>query len=315
MVISFAALGASAADKEIPKRHFVAKTPAEADAWQRESRSLLFNLLKMDDLVAARATMALNPKTISTDERDKYTYREIEINSTPARRIKCIVTVPKGATTKSPAVVCIHGHGGSRTIVYDRKSVYNGFAADLAERGFVTISTDVGQHNVYEPKRTLMGERLWDVMRCVDMLVSMPEVDVNRMGCAGLSLGGEMAMWLGAMEPRMKATVSSGFLTTMQNMRVGHCMCWDFPGLGENFEFSDIYSLTAPRALMCQNGQKEPARGGFPVALAEQEMTEIERAYSVFNRTSAAKLNVHADGHVFIVSPAVDFLNKHLTEN
>lgn len=53
-----------------------------------------------------------------------------------------------------------------------------------------------------------MAERLWDLMRCVDYLQSMPQVDDSRIGCAGLSLGGEMAMWLGAMDERIAATVS-----------------------------------------------------------------------------------------------------------
>ncbi len=43
------------------------------------------------------------------------------------------------------------------------------------------------------------------------------------MGCGGLCLGAEMAMWLGAMDSRMKATVSSGFLTTLANVRDNHC--------------------------------------------------------------------------------------------
>src|SRR5690606_10542975 len=115
-----------------------------------------------------------------------------------------ILTVPISSDRKQfPAVVCIHGHGGNRNIVYDPKSLYAGFATDLAESGYVTISTDVGQHEVYENGRTLMGERLWDVLRCVDYLNTLSQVDAERLGCAGLSLGGEMAMWLGAMDPRM----------------------------------------------------------------------------------------------------------------
>jgi len=50
------------------------------------------------------------------------------------------------------------------------ESIYRGFATALAEKGVVTISTDVGQHEVYEAGRLLMGERLWDLMRCVDYL-------------------------------------------------------------------------------------------------------------------------------------------------
>jgi len=66
----------------------------------------------------------------------------------------------------------------------------------------------VGQHVVYEEGRMLMGEWLWDLMRCVDYLVSLDEVDQSRIGCGGLSLGGEMAMLLGGMDERIRATSS-----------------------------------------------------------------------------------------------------------
>ncbi|NQT84186.1 dienelactone hydrolase family protein [bacterium] len=223
-----------------------------------------------------------------------------------------LVTVPAGQGQKKPAVVCIHGHGGNRSIVYQDASPYRGFARVLAENGYVTISTDVGQHKVYEDGRTLMGERLWDVIRCVDYLTTRREVDAGRIGCAGLSLGGEMAMWLGAMDTRIKVTISSGFLTTVENMRHGHCPCWNFPGLTENFDFADIYSLIAPRYLQCQNGKLERAPGGFPVMIAREAMTEISESYKVFGKVDRATLVVHPEGHVFDVPSAVKLLNQVL---
>ncbi len=310
--------GMSAADPTPPKMRFAANTPKDAQHWQTEARTKVFALLQMADLQASRApdgkAIPFDAKELRSEDRGKYVWSERELNSTPTRKIKIVLTLPKEDKPgeKRPAVVCIHGHGGNRYIVYDRKSVYRGFAADLAERSFVTISTDVGQHEVYEKGRTLMGERLWDVLRCADYLASLPEVDDHRLGCAGLSLGGEMAMWLGAMDPRMRGTVSSGFLTTVANMRRGHCPCWDFPGLTENFDFSDIYSLTAPRPLLCQNGRKERAPGGFPVEIAEVAMAEIRKAYKVFAAEKAAQLDIHPEGHEFVVATAVPFLEQNL---
>jgi hypothetical protein len=224
------------------------------------------------------------------------------------------LTVPNSTEKKQyPAVVCIHGHGGNREIVYDPKSVYTGFATDLAENEYVTISTDVGQHEVYEEGRTLMGERLWDVLRCVDYLETLPQVDADRMGCAGLSLGGEMAMWLGAMDPRMLAVVSSGFLTTMEGIdNDSCCLCWKFPGLTENFQFCDIYSMTAPRALMCQNGELERAPGGFPIDVAKPEMKKIQAAYAVFDAEDKAVLDIHPGGHQYVIPSARAFIDKAL---
>jgi hypothetical protein len=320
VLIGLAAFSAvtTASDPKPPKMRFAADTRTAAERWQVESRKTVFDLLKLTDLQATRnpggEALPFAAKVLRDEDRSKYTWSQLELNSTPARRIKVLLTIPKNGKPgeKFPAVVCIHGHGGDRYIVYDRKSIYHGFATELAERGFVTISTDVGQHEIYEKDRTLMGERLWDVLRCADYVAGLPEVEAKRLGCAGLSLGGEMAMWLGAMDPRMRATVSSGFLTTVANMRTGHCPCWDFPGLTDNFDFSDIYSLTAPRALLCQIGRKERAPGGFPLDIAERALTEIRKAYTVFGAENDAQLDVHPEGHEFIVSPALTFLERNM---
>jgi hypothetical protein len=157
-----------------------------------------------------------------------------------------------------------------------------------------------------------MGERLWDVLRCADYVSTLESVDADRMGCAGLSLGGEMAMWLGAMDPRMKVTVSSGFLTTVKNLQNEHCMCWDFPGFTENFDFCDIYSLIAPRALLCQIGAKETAPGGFPPELAYEAMAGVQRVYAINSAGHRARLEVHAEGHIFETPSGCKFIDEVL---
>jgi hypothetical protein len=299
---------------------FNASSRASADAWRQRTRTTLFALLNVDDLVVAnwhdadgQTKIDLKPTVLASERLESFTRKELEIDSRPDRRIKVVLTIPDGAKPRAtPAVVCIHGHGGNRNIVYTADSPYHAFAATLACSGYVTLSTDVGQHMVQDENRSLMGERLWDLIRVVDLAVAMPEVDPQRIGCAGLSLGGEMAMWLGAMDTRVSATVSSGFLTTMENLREGHCMCWDFPGLQRRWDFADIYSLISPRPLQCQNGLKEKLPGGFPVDLAEPTMSEIQRAYAVDGQKDAVELAIHPAGHVFDVPSAVRFLDAAL---
>jgi hypothetical protein len=316
-------VSASAAAAQAPSRRLLpldATDAASLTVAQETARTTLFVLMNMDDQVAAnrhdaagRSPIPLNPTVLETRRQDTSTHHLLEIDSRPDRRIRVILTVPDGAVRGgTPAVICIHGHGGNRSIVYDTSSVYRGFATVLAAGGYVTASADVGQHEVQDKQRSLMGERLWDLIRLVDLVASRPEVDPTRIGCAGLSLGGEMAMWLGAMDTRIAATVSSGFLTTMENLRHGHCMCWDFPGLQRRYEFSDIYRLISPRPLQCQNGQQERLPGGFPVDLAEQAMAAIKQAYCVHGSEDVARLRVHPEGHVFDVPAAVEFLDTAL---
>ncbi|MFZ2053848.1 MAG: alpha/beta fold hydrolase [Candidatus Aminicenantales bacterium] len=302
-------------DPAAPKRRTMKYTPRSrraAVAWQKDLRRGLFGLLKMNDLLKAK--IPFDTRLITSEERPEYVYQEIEFNSTPGRRIKAIVTTPRSGTPPYPAVVSIHGHGGSRYVVYDRSNVYKGFAAELAETGYVTIAVNVGQHEVYEPGRTLMGERLWDVMRCVDYLASMKEVDKAAIGCAGLSLGGEMAMWLAAMDERVAACVSAGFLTVMDQMEHNHCMCWKFEGLREFVDFADIYSLIAPRPLQCQNGLLEPPTM-FVVPLARQALEEIRLIYSDMGKPENAVLAVHHGEHEVDVPSLLEFFRHFLTRN
>jgi len=281
----------------------------QAAAWQRQLRAKLLKLLKLDDLV--RAKIPLAPSVLSSGKRPGYSFQEVEFNSTAGRRIKAIVTIPNLGLPPYPAVVCIHGHGGSRQVVYDRSTAYKGFAARLAESGYVTIAVDVGQHEVYEAGRTLMGERLWDLKRSVDYLESMMEVKPASIGCAGLSLGGEMSMWLAAMDERIAACLSAGFLTVMDQMEHDHCLCWKFDGLRELADFADIYSLIAPRPLVCQNGLAEPP-SQFIVPLARQAMKDIRLIYTDLGRAEDVGLAVHRGGHEIDLSSLAAFFEKYL---
>jgi hypothetical protein len=307
----FLALGASANSQVLRSAKYSSGSAKEAEIWQTEVRAKLSGLLKMDDLLANRKSIPLNPKEIRSENKEDYFLKVIELNSTANRRIRVIATFPLLTQGPWPAVVCIHGHSGKPNSVYDKESIYKGFAAELAARNYVTIAPVVSQHEVYEKGRTLMGERVWDAMRCVDYLESLNSVDATRIGCAGLSLGGEMAMWLGAMDVRVKATLSSGFLTRMDQMEQNHCMCWKFTGLRELVDYADIYSLIAPRALLCQNGLQEPATG-FTIELARAALKEIQVIYADCNKPENIHLVAHPEGHVMDLESLLPFFKAQL---
>lgn len=302
---------------------YTSRSADNAKLWQGNVRAGLSRLLNIDDLIRTKNATSLAPGELSSADKGAYCVKELEINSTSTRRIRIIVTLPTSQNGPLPAVVCIGGHGSSLYSPYDeytiakddarRKSdrIYKGFGTVLAQRGYVTVSTTVSQHNVYEKGRLLMGERLWDLIRCVDYLESLPQVDRVKIGCAGLSLGGEMTMWLGAMDERIAATVSAGFLTTMDHLEQNHCMCWKFPGLRELVDFADVYSLIAPRPLQFQNGLLEPP-SQFYVPLARKAMEEVRTIYCDLARPENAVLDVHPGGHEIDLPGLLYFLEKHL---
>lgn len=282
---------------------------AAALRWQKDLRAKLAKLMRIDDRAGAKAPLSL--RVLSTAEKPGHLVREVEFATTPGRRIKAVLTIPLAGRPPYPAVVCIHGHGGDRRVVYEDAGIYKAFASALAGRGYATAAVDIGQHEVFEPGRTLMGERLGDLMRTVDLLSSMKEVDPAAIGCAGLSLGGEMAMWLAAMDVRVAACVSSGFLTVMDQLERDHCPCWKFDGLRELVDFADICALVAPRALQCQNGLAEPPTQ-FTVPLARRAMRDIRPVYADLGAPGEVSLVVHGGGHEVDLPALLAFFDARL---
>lgn len=287
------------------------RTSAEAARWQHQLRQQCIDLLHLQDLMSLRGQLPFQIKRGAEADKAGYRMMELEMAATPGRRMSVVLTRPLQGAGPFPAVVCVHGHGGSRHVVYDVETIYKGFAHSLAAAGYVTISAEVGQHQVFESGRTLMGERLWDLLRCVEYLRSLKEVDAQRIGCAGLSLGGEMAMWLAAMDEGIAATVSAGFLTMMDQMEKNHCPCWKFDGLRRRADWPDIYSLIAPRPLQCQNGWKEPPPD-FVVSLARQAMAQIQPIYEDLGQPKAVELHAHCGAHEIDSAALMDFFNRTL---
>ena len=191
-------VGADAADKRWRDRAFASNSAEEAATWSQETRAALAAVLGIDACAAQWGHVPLESREVSTQAAEGFRLAEVEISVSPDRRIRVLVGTPERlAPSGCPAVVCIGGHGSKPSDVFDANSIYRGFAAALA-RGAVVVSPDIAYHERDGSYKTLMGQRTWDLMRCVDYLCARSEVDPARIGGAGLSLGGEMAMWLGA---------------------------------------------------------------------------------------------------------------------
>ena len=276
---------------------FHAATPREAVRWQNEAREKLFELM-MGGVKPQR--VPLDAKILQRIEvpAGGYTLEEVSLQSLPDRRVHAWLAVPRNPPGKVGALLALHGHGGTGGETVRGEGLY-WYGRALAEMGCVVISPDIGQHELQHTNWTPMGERTWDALRCLDYLESRPEVDPARLAVAGLSLGGETTMYVAALDERIQAACSSGWLTTVANMKNGHCPCWNSPGLEEQFDFADIFACVAPRPLVLEIGEKERAPGGFPVEIARGAFAEIRYAYRVFTAETNAFLDIHSGGHVF----------------
>lgn len=109
---------------------------------------------------------------------------------------------------------------------------------------------------------TWPGVLLWDDLRALDYLASRPDVDPQRLGCVGLSLGGYRSFLLAALDPRIKVAVDVGWMTSFGSQIRKHIvhtvgLTFHIPGLYRYLDLPDLAALIAPRALLVINGSRD----------------------------------------------------------
>ncbi|MBN1877758.1 MAG: acetylxylan esterase [Anaerolineae bacterium] len=144
--------------------------------------------------------------------------------------------------------------------------VYDPFALSIGE--YIALDYRVreqlylGVRQLNWAGTTWMGVNYWDDVRCVDYLCSRPEVDPERIGCTGLSVGGWRTNVLAALDERIKASVSVGWMTTGDYQQVYNvsgaigtfCL---LPGVWDHIDVPDLTIMAAPGASMVVSGSED----------------------------------------------------------
>ncbi|MCP4641044.1 MAG: hypothetical protein GY851_11450 [bacterium] len=274
---------------------FTATTEDDAWAWQDAVRKRLFEIVSAQN---PRNDHALDVQLGEAEDRGAYTARDLTFMGNEGTRIETTLTVPKGERP-FPALVTLHGHGGNRARVHDATTEYNGFAAEYAKRGVVTLSPSL-DHYDFAPNQ------LWNLMRLVDVLETLDYVDPGRIGVAGLSMGGEWTMWLAAMDARIKAAVVSGWMCTTEGvLSIHNCPCWMPPGLLELCDIAEVHTLIAPRPLLFQSAIGD---GCFPIRCTEEGYRKIVRGYDAFDAALNVRQHTFPGGHAWNGGIAYEFM-------
>jgi dienelactone hydrolase len=249
-------------------------------------------------------------------------------------RVPAFLLIPRGPSRRRPAVLCLHqtirigkaepaGLGPNPDLDY---------AAELAERGFVTLAPDYPNFGsyVFDPyahgyaSATMKG--IVNHRRAVDLLRALPEVDPERIGVAGHSLGGHNALFLAAFDPRIKAVVSSCGFNSFAKYKGGDLTGWSHKGYmpriaelyGRDparmpFDFTEIVGAIAPRPIFVNAplGDRNFEVSGVRDCL-EAARPIYERVFGAPGRLTA----VHPDtGHSFPIAAreaAYAFLERWL---
>ncbi len=224
------------------------------------------------------------PKLLKTEQGAGYTLEHLELDLNGIEPVPALLLIPEHRQKRAPGLLYIHAHGGTYELGKEEllkgRRVLPAYAPMVAEKGVITLAIDSwcfserkhdpegrnGEWDTFKRMlwygQVLFGMMMFDEYQAVSYLSSRAEVDPQRIGAFGLSMGSTKAWWLAALDPRIKVCLDLCCLTDFEelikiNNLKGHGIYYYVPGLLKHFQTRQINELIVPRPHLSLNGRKD----------------------------------------------------------
>ncbi len=310
------------------------QVPETLDAWQKRRGEIRAQLTELLGDMPSRPPVSAF-QVISKEDKGTYTHETIQFDNGAGEIVKGYVFVPKSANAqrKAPAILYCHWHGGQYDIGKQELLQTNATPVApgpaLAEAGYVVLGIDApcfGERNGNGPDgplqkggngemtaakfnlwagRTLWGMIIRDDLTALDYLCSRPEVDAQRIGVTGISMGSTRSWWVMAMDERPRAAVCVGCMTRYEELiRAGmlkaHGIYYFVPGMLKNFDSEAVIALGAPRAMLFMTGDQD---GGSPIDGVRHIGEIVSKVYALHGGDAPQRFEnaiYQGVGHVYL---------------
>jgi dienelactone hydrolase len=216
--------------------------PAKSiDDWMKRRPEIVRGMeAVMGKLPGASRKCPLDVKVEEEFDGGTFVRRLITYAAEPGGRVPAYLLIPKDVLAgkrKAQAVLCLHGTNnviGHGVIVGLGDTPNRGYALELAKRGYVTLAPNYPLLAKYQPDLKALGwesgtlKAVWDNMRGLDLLTSLPYVDSSKgFATIGHSLGGHNSVYTAVFDERLKVIVSSCGLDSYLDYYGGNPKNWD----------------------------------------------------------------------------------------
>lgn len=253
-------------------------------------------------------------------ETPSYVLEELSLDLNGMEEVPAYFVRPLADDGKPrPTILYNHGHGGNydmgKTELIDGRNSLQcpPYAEFLTGMGYNALCIDMwafGKRKSRGTESEIFKELLWngmvlwgmmvyDSIKAVDYLISRPDVDAERLGTTGISMGSTMAWWVAALDLRIKVCIDMCCLTDYRSMLEQklldcHGLYYYVPSLIKHFTTAQINGLIAPRAHLSLAGSLDRLT---PVDGLSRIDTELRDTYADEGASDAWSLLVYDSGH------------------
>ena len=237
-------------------------TDMDQDARRKQLYGLLGDLPERGRPISARL--------IAEERRSGYVLEKLLLDLNGVEDVPAYLTRPLGARGRIPFVLYNHAHGGDYVLGKDelllgREVLYDPpYVEVLSGMGYGVLCIDtwafgerrgLTEQSIFKRMlwsgQVMWGMMVYDSIRAVDYLVSRDDVDTERIGTLGISMGSTMAWWTAALDVRVKVCVDLCCLTDFHSLvdrgLDHHGVYYFVPSLLKHFTTGQINALIAPR--------------------------------------------------------------------
>jgi hypothetical protein len=238
-------------------------------------------------------------------EREGYTIQSVVLETFPGFYVTGNLYRPRAGDPRDgggpyPAVLSPHGHWDDGRFEDSELASVPGRAINFARRGYVFLSYSmIGYnetaeripHRFSDPRYELwgftpMGLQLWNSIRALDFLTTLPDVDSARIGMTGASGGATQTFMLTAIDRRIKVSAPVNMISAHMQ---GGCVCENAPLLRLDATNMDIGAMAAPRPLLMVS-----TSGDWTSNTPSVEYPAVRSVYRLFGAEDRIR-NVHLD--------------------
>lgn len=300
--------------EEQGRQFLLENTPVSSDAWFARSHLVRQQLKKGMELSHWPTIPPAQPVIHSKKVMDGYTVENVFFESLPGYYVTGNLYRPIQKQKKYPAVLSPHGHWENPHGRFQEQTQKR--CATLARMGAIVFVWDmIGQGDSDQCSHKLTkGLKLQTInsKRVLEFLLSLPEVDTERIAMTGESGGGTQTFMLTALDERIKVSVPCVMVSAHF---FGGCTCESGMPIHKKGQYqttnAEITALTAPRPMLLISNGDDWTKNNPTV-----EFPYLQRIYALYDKPNHVEL-VHLPDEKHDYGPSkrkamYTFMAKHL---